>query len=56
MPIIYETFPGYYDKLINSQPIQCLKTNKPVDAILKPTAVVLDVRRFYTPGITLCSV
>ena len=49
MPTIYQAFPRYYDKLINSKPIQCLEKNKPIDAILKPTAVVLDVRRFFVP-------
>lgn len=40
-------FPGYYDKLVNSQPVQCFQTKKSFDAVQKPTAVVLDVGDIY---------
>ncbi|KAF8518320.1 UDP-Glycosyltransferase/glycogen phosphorylase [Gautieria morchelliformis] len=42
MPMIVQEFPGYYDKLVNCKPVQCLETNHTFEAIRKPTAVVLD--------------
>jgi hypothetical protein len=41
--MIFQKFPGYFDKLVNCQPVQCLDTKKSFDVIRKPTAVVLDV-------------
>ena len=46
-PIIHQEFPGYYDKLVNSQPIRCVQTQKTFDGVQKPTAVVLDVGATY---------
>ena len=42
-PVIYQEFPGYYDKLVNSQPVRCCQTQRTFDEVQKPTAVVLDV-------------
>ncbi|KAF8519861.1 hypothetical protein JB92DRAFT_2897379 [Gautieria morchelliformis] len=41
-PIIAQKFPGYFDKLLNCKPVQCMETKRRFDAIRKPTAVVLD--------------
>ena len=50
MPLIAQQFTVYYDKLLNSQPVQCLQTKKTINAVQKPTAVVLDVGGFVCAG------
>ena len=41
-----EAFPGHYGNLINAERVQCLETKTIFDAILKPTAIILDVGYF----------
>ncbi|KAF8577033.1 glycosyltransferase family 1 protein [Ramaria rubella] len=47
MPLVAQNSPAYYEKLINSEPLQCSATGKTFGAIQKPNAVVLDF--FFLP-------
>ncbi|KAF8459776.1 UDP-Glycosyltransferase/glycogen phosphorylase [Gautieria morchelliformis] len=49
LPMIVQEFPDYYAKLVNSEPVQCLETNHTLEALRKPTAVVLDGSPFLLP-------
>ncbi|KAF8508322.1 hypothetical protein JB92DRAFT_2832415 [Gautieria morchelliformis] len=41
--MIVQEFPDYYDKLVNPKSVQCLEANHTLEAIRKPTAVILDL-------------
>ena len=40
-------FPGYYENLINANPVQCFETKTTFDAISRPSAIILDVGLFF---------
>jgi len=41
-PLMLQAFPGYYDNLVNSKPVQCVETKMTFDPIRKPTSIILD--------------
>ena len=42
-PMMIKAFPGYYDNLLNFNPVQCLETKTTFHPIRKPDSIILDV-------------
>ena len=51
LPSMTQAFPGYYDNLLNSKPVQCLETKTTFDAVRIPNSIILDVRVYFTSPI-----